>query len=107
MYNLLVLLNCNTNNVLLSYKNQKEAYEAANIIDQAMFATNERLVSLEDDFSRRASIEVRSIASHLVINLDKEMECQAAQAIIKHRADQKHRVAMASDPVTRLVGSMQ
>lgn len=107
MHNLIILLARTTNTLSLSFKNEKDALSASAVLNNAVSSGNEHIICLEDDYGRRVSIPIDIITAHITVDLESDMEAQTEQASIKARAEQKLRVKMANDPMTKLVGGMQ
>lgn len=107
MHSLIIILNSSTTNLALSYKELHKALASSDVIDRAMNLNGDRVVSLEDDYGRRVSIDIRCVSAYILGDLEKDMESSTEQQTIKARAEQKFRVKMANDPVHKLVGAMQ
>lgn len=107
MYPLHIMLNCNNTVICLTYKERKSAYDSAAQIDAVMGSRSEKIISLEDDFGHRASIEIMSVAATLVIDLEEELEIQVLSNLAKARAEKKFQRMASNDPSIKFVGGIQ
>ncbi len=107
MFRLLIILNCSQTSFTLNYKTWKDAQAAEKIINAQMGQKQNSVVSVDDDYGHRATIDTFMLAACMVVDLELAFEVEAQVSFIKARAQKKLENLVRNDPGMRLVAGVQ